>query len=83
MTHSGLTIEVDDATADSLRNLTRIWGVPPQEAVARAVQVAVQNSTPPASGEQALHVFRELQRTAGMTADKAVQWKEAAREGRR
>ena len=35
MPYSVLTIEVDDATADNLRNLTRFWGVPTQEAVSR------------------------------------------------
>lgn len=83
MPHSVLTIEVDDATADNLRNLTRFWGVPTQEAVSRAVQVAVQSFTPPTSGEQALQVFRQFQQAAHMTVDKAAQWKAAARDGRR
>ena len=83
MNRSPLTIELDESTAQSLRNLIRLWGVPPQEAVARAVQVAAQTLALPPSGDPPLLIFRHLQQAAGLTAEKAAQWKDAVREGRR
>ncbi len=83
MNGSTLTIEFDESTANTLRDLTSFWGVAPQEAVVRAVQVAAQAVGPQVRSDDLLAVFRRLQDAAGMTAEKAAQWKDSARAGRR
>ena len=83
MNASKLTIELDESTADTLRDLTNFWGVAPQEAVVRAVHVAAQAVGPHVRNDDLLAVFRRLQQAARMTADKAARWKDLVRAGRR
>ena len=82
MNDSALTIELDESTARSLRDLTDLWGVSPQEAVIRAVRTTAQGLAPPDSADR-LSVFRQLQQAVGMTAARAEQWKDAVRQSRR
>ncbi len=82
MNDSALTIELDEAAATSLRELTNRWGVPPQEAVLRAVRSTAQALAPHDCADRLL-VFRQLQQAVGMTAARAEQWKDALRHSRR
>jgi hypothetical protein len=83
MNRSKLTIELDESTANTLQDLTNFWGVAPQEAVARAVQAAAQSLPLRASSQERVAAFRQLQEAAGVTGEKAAQWKDSARAGRR
>ena len=82
MPHAALTIDLDDITAGTLRSLSERWGVPPQEAVKRAVRNAAETVTA-APANEALDVFRQLQRAVGLTKEGASAWKQAVTEGRR
>jgi len=81
MTHAALTIDLDEVTARTLRRLSERWGVPPQEAVKRAVQNAAQPVAK--TSEDLLRVFRQLQQTVGLTQAGATAWKQAVAEARR
>ena len=81
MTHAALTIDLDEVTAGTLRRLSERWGVPPQEAVKRAVQNAALHVTK--TSEDLLKVFRQLQQTVGLTQAGATAWKQAVAEARR
>jgi hypothetical protein len=83
MNASTMTIEFDESTANTLRDLTSFWGVPPQEAVVRAVQLAAQAVGSHVRGNDLVAVFRRLQNAAEMTPEKAAQWKDTACAGRR
>ena len=83
MHRAALTIELDETTADSLGHLTSLWGVPAQEAVSRAVRMTAQTLAPPPTGDHWIAIFRQLQQTAGMTAERAAQWKDAIHDARR
>ncbi|MEN9573616.1 MAG: hypothetical protein RL514_1471 [Verrucomicrobiota bacterium] len=79
---NAITVELDEPTATSLTHLCSRWGVPPLEAVRRAVKEA--DATPKQSTpEERLVAFRELQRLMQMTPEKADGWKAAIRDGRR
>ena len=82
MPTAGLTIDLDEATALALRRLSERWGVPPTEAVKRAVEVAAapEARTPTSN---ALKVFRQLQKAVGLNAESAATWKAAVSEARR
>lgn len=82
MNDSALTIELDESAANSLRELTDRWGVPPQEAVLRAVRTTAQALAPLDSTDRLL-VFRRLQAAVDMTAAKAEKWKDEVRQSRR
>lgn len=82
MNSSSLTIELDESTSSSLRELAKRWGVPPQEAVLRAVRTTAQ-SLAPREGTDRVLVFRRLQEAVGMTAAKAGEWNNAVCESRR
>ena len=82
MNRVGLTIELDENTANSVRNLTKLWAIPPEEAVARAVRATEQALVAPPRADL-LPVFRQLQQAAGITAEKAAQWRDAVRDARR
>ena len=81
MTHAAWTIDLDEVTAGTLRRLSERWGVPPQEAVKRAVQNAALPVTK--TSEDLLKVFRQLQQTVGLTQAGATAWKQAVAEARR
>jgi hypothetical protein len=81
MTHAALTIDLDEVTAGTLRRLSERWGVPPQEAVKRAVQQVAQPAAE-APGDL-LKVFRQLQQAVGLTQDAATAWKQAVADARR
>jgi hypothetical protein len=82
MNRAALTIELDENTANSLRNLTKLWAVPPEEAIARAVRATEQALVAPPTADL-LPAFRQLQQAAGITAEKATQWKDAMHDARR
>ena len=82
MPTAGLTIDLDDATANALRRLSERWGVPAKEAVKRAVQDAAEPETKVPTVE-ALKVFRQLQEAVGLTAESAAAWKDAVADARR
>jgi len=71
MNTNAITVELDEPTATSLDHLCQKWGVPAAEAVKRAVNEADVKS-PPSSPEERLAAFRELQRIAQMTPEKAA-----------
>lgn len=83
MNTAALTIDLDEMTAGTLRRLSERWGVPPREAVKRAVQEAAEPPVVKASAGEALKVFRQLQQAVGLTPDGAAAWKEAVAEARR
>jgi hypothetical protein len=83
MSGSRLTIELDEATAGTLRELTDLWGIPPHEAVVRAVKTAAMTMARPSRSEDCVAVFRQLQTASEMTPEKAARWKDSARAGRR
>ena len=79
---NAITVELDEPTATSLTHLCSRWGVPPIEAVRRAVKEA--DATPkPSTSEERLTAFRELQRLMQMTPEKAEGWKAAILDARR
>ena len=82
MPTAGLTIDLDEATALALRRLSERWGVPPKEAVQRAVQDAAEPEAKAATSD-ALKVFRRLQKAVGLNAEGAATWKAAVSEARR
>lgn len=83
MNTAALTIELDEVTAITLRRLSERWGVPPREAVKRAVQDAAEPQSVEPSASEALKVFRQLQQAVGLTPEGAAAWKEAVAEARR
>jgi len=71
MKTNALTVEFDEPTAASLEHLCQKWGVQPVEAVQRAVKQA--DDTPPRrTPEERLAAWREWQRVAQMTPEKAA-----------
>ena len=81
MTRGELTIDLDEVTAGTLLRLSERWGVPPQEAVKRAVQHAAQPAVK--SSDDLLKVFRQLQQAVGLTQDGASAWKQTVADARR
>lgn len=82
MIRASLTIELDETTANSLQNLTKLWAIPPEEAIVRAVRTTEQALVASPIADL-LPVFRQLQQAAGMTAEKAAQWKDSVCKARR
>lgn len=82
MPTAGLTIDLDEVTALALRRLSERWGVPPNEAVKRAVEVAAEPEAKTPTFD-ALDVFRQLQKAVGLNAESAEAWKAAVVEARR
>ena len=82
MPTAGLTIDLDEATALALRRLSERWGVPPKEAVKRALEGAAEPEAK-TSTYDALKVFRQLQKAVGLNAEGAEAWKAAVVEARR
>ena len=68
---NAITVELDEATQGSLSSLCRTWGVPAEEAVRRAVREVSPPPHKPTPGER-LAAWRELQRVAQMTPEKAA-----------
>lgn len=77
-----MTLDLDETTAGSLRALAESWGVPPEQAVSRAVRESAESleRTP---GKTSLEVFRKLQQAVGLTSEAAARWKQSVNESRR
>lgn len=82
MSHSLMTLDLDEATAGDLKALSDSWGVPPEEAVSRAVRASAECLGKPAA-KSSVEVFRKLQNAVGMTAATAEQWKRSVVDARR
>lgn len=82
MPHAAMTLDLDETTAGSLKALAESWGVPPAEAVSRAVRASAE-SLGHVSGRTSLEVFRKLQQAVGLTAATAAQWKQSVADARR
>ena len=78
---TALTIDLDEATAGTLRRLSERWGVAPQEAVRRAVQHAARPAAK--TSDDLLKVFRQLQQAVSLTQDGATAWKQSIADARR
>ena len=63
-----LTLELDDASEQTLQTLADSWHVLPQEAVKRAVSAAAQ-TLPPSPPSAALDAFRRLQAELRLTSE--------------
>ena len=82
MSNAVMTLDLDETTVGSLKALTESWGVPPEEAVTRAVRASAERLGA-ATGKTSLEVFRKLQQAVGLTAETAASWKQTVADARR
>jgi hypothetical protein len=79
-----MMLDLDETTAGSLKALSESWGVPPEEAVSRAVRAsAAAAGVVKAPTKSSLEVFRQLQNALALTPVSAEQWKQGVAAGRR
>ena len=79
---NAMMLELDAPTEANITDLCHRWGVPPAEAVLRAVNEAATKPSRP-TPEERIAALRELQRVTQMTPEKAEARLAAIRDARR
>ena len=82
MSGTELTLELDAATAATVRHLADTLRVSPEEAVRRAVQSA-DAQTREAEVQKKLQALDALCRSLNLDDEKAARWKATVRDARR
>ena len=82
MKTNAITVELDEQTRSSLDHLCKTWRVAPEEAMKRAIRQS-DEPAPKSSPEERLAAWREWQRVAQMTPEKAEARKAAIHDARR